>query len=139
MTKRTKPQRPGSGQRRAEKHVDSEIRRAAKRAKIAEPEPDAEVYRRLLRSLRETTIEALGGTDLVQTIVDLEAVEELLEHRAEGVTPATSAALAYVLHGVTARLHLAMQLRDGMWDPDDPHATMHADTKTLPLREGGAS
>jgi hypothetical protein len=125
--------------RTSEKPVDSEIRRAAKRAGIAAPEPDAEVYRRLLRELRETTVSALGGTALHQTVADLEAVAELLELRGEGFKTANVAELSAVVRGVTDRLYLAIQLRDGLWDPDDPHGTVFADTKVLPVREGGAS
>ena len=136
MTKRTVANTRARTKPLTEKPVDSEIRRAATRAGLARPEPEADVYRRLLRDLREKTIEALGGAELSQTIFDLEALEELLEHRAEGLSTGTTAALAYVVHGVTARLNLALMLRDGMWDPDDPHATVLADTKALPAREG---
>jgi hypothetical protein len=145
---RTKPrtEKPAIQSRRSvgrvEKPVDSEIQRAAKRAGLAErmAPSQEDVYRRLLRDLRRVTAEAIGADDyLCQTIAELEAVEELLEYREDGGTTAADASLAAVVHGVTARLDLAVKLRAGLWDPDDPHATVLADTKVLPMREGGAS
>ena len=145
MTKKTVAKTRARTKPRTEKPVDSEIRRAAKRAGIAERHESLalaqeDVYRRLLRDLRRTTAEAIGADDyLCQTITELEAVEELLEYREEGGTTAADASLAAVVHGVTARLDLAVKLRAGLWDPDNPHATVLADTKVLPARDGGAS
>jgi hypothetical protein len=103
------------------------------------PAPQEDVYRRLLHDLRSTTEAALGVDDyLCQPIAELEAVEELLEYRENGGTTAADASLAAVVHGLTARLDLAVKLRAGLWDPDNPHATVLADTKVLPARVGGA-
>jgi hypothetical protein len=161
MTKKTVAKARARTKPRTEKPVDSEIRRAAKRARIDReklgaafkaatgvdpehveltPAPQEDVYRRLLRDLRRVTADAVGAEDyLCQTIAELEAVEELLEYRENGGTTAADASLAAVVHGLTARLDLAVKLRAGLWDPDNPHATVLADTKVLPMREGGAT
>ena len=88
MTKRTKPQRPKSGQRRAEKPVTDEIKRAAKRAGIKVPPPGVGVALKVLT--REQAVERLCaavGTKLVQAsdmIAERIAAERYKESESDG-------------------------------------------------------